>query len=66
MVPRWRCKRLELWHKKQELHPSSCIQLVFHIFILNKVLNDNIPIHITLVDINEEEKIILEAKTIFG
>jgi len=50
---------------KLELHPSSCIQLLFHIFILNKVINDNIPIHITLVDINEEEKIILEAKTIF-
>jgi len=50
---------------KLELHPSSCIQLLFHIFILNKVIHDNIQIHITLVDINEEEKFILEAKTIF-
>lgn len=50
---------------KLEFNPSSCIQLVFHIFILKKVINDKIPIHITLLDIDEEEKIILEPKTIF-
>lgn len=49
---------------KLELHPSSCVYLVFHFCFLNKETSDKIPIQTILPKINEEGRIILEPKTI--
>jgi hypothetical protein len=49
---------------KLELSMSSKVHLVFHVSFLKKVISDNIPDQTILPEINEEEKIIIEPKTI--
>jgi hypothetical protein len=39
---------------KLELPPSSCVNPVFHVSFLNKVIGDKVPVQNILVEINEE------------
>ena len=49
---------------KLELPPSSRVHIVLHACLLKKVIGDNIIVQTILPEINEEEKIIIEPKTI--
>jgi hypothetical protein len=46
-------------HKQQ-----GRVHLVFHVYCLNKITNDNIPVQTTLSEMNGEGEIILEPETI--
>ena len=39
-----------------ELPTSSWVHLVFHVFRLNKLIGDNIPIQNVFLDLDEEKK----------
>jgi hypothetical protein len=57
-------QRIGSMYYKLELPPSSHVHPFFHVYFLNKVINENIPIQTILPKINEEGKIILELETI--
>ena len=57
-------KRIGTMVYKLEFPPSSHVDPVFHVSGLKKVIENNIPVKIILLDINEEGKIILELETI--
>ena len=49
---------------KLELLVSSRVHPFFHVSCLKKVIGDNIPVQTILIELDEEEKIILEHEAI--
>ena len=49
---------------KLELLASSQVHLVFHVSCLKKVIGDKLPVQTILLELDENEKIILDPKEI--
>jgi hypothetical protein len=49
---------------KLEFTPFSCVHPTFHVYFLNKVIKNKIPVQTILLEINEQGKIILDLEII--
>ena len=47
-------QRIGSMASKLELPPSSCVHIVFHVYLLKKIISDKIPFYTILPKINEE------------
>jgi hypothetical protein len=57
-------QRIGIMTYKLDLPPSSHVHLVFHVYFLKKVIENNILVQTVLPKINEEGKVILELEKI--
>ena len=49
---------------KLELPASSRVHTIFHVSCLKKVIGENIPVQTILLELDEEQKIILEPESV--